>query len=331
MLGIHSSGSSREDRFLLLGLRPHSVIDGDTLRVEILAPHDWEKTLGPARRSQSGEVWIRLLGLDAPETHFPDAPRHLNHQPPMHGQSACAILIESLKMSASFDDGEIRIQSHQPLNSGLSAAPIGYLLAEHMGIDRYGRVLAFIWHVDATFFKTLNDDFDPIFLGIPESNQSMNPFNALELTHESSINCILLAEGAAYPDFHLSIGHARIAILRRAVKAAQMACRGIWASDQTRVGIRLLQAQDISLNTLILPRFYRRIAAFMKKHESLDLAFSKPRSEEMMRGAFRYFISTVDQQVQLHSSNQTTLMSDLFTWNSPSLGIQSPLEDLEWH
>jgi|GEM_PF-6173228 len=308
MLGTDSFEFGAEAPLLVMAIHSHSVIDGDTLRVQILAPKHWEDSLGPVRRSRNGEVWIRLLGLDAPETHFPSSPVYLRHQPPINGQYATECLNQALGITASLDDGEVQLfASPQNVNSSTNKV-LGYLLAEHQGVDRYGRVLAFVWKTDESLCSQYHS-----------STAAPKPYQL-----ESSINFSLLAEGAAYPDFHSNIGHKHIADLRNAVKLAQFNYRGIWRTDQTRDGILLSEAQHLAYDTLILPRLYRRIATFLDKK---SLPFGE---EKLLRAGLRDFLSSRDHSVQLSSHKNSIFLSELLSWNAPRLGVHADLEDLEW-
>jgi len=308
MLGTDSFELSAEAPLLVLAIHSLSVIDGDTLRVQIVAPKQWEKTVGPARRSQTGEVWIRLLGLDAPETHFPSSPIELRHQPAVNGQYATECLNQALGITASLDDGDIQLFASKDSPEPSTHKVLSYLLAEHRGIDRYGRVLAFIWKTQ-----------DSVCSQCPSSNADTHPYKL-----ESSINFSLLAKGAAYPDFYSSLGHQRITCLRNAVKLAQLNGRGIWRADQTRSGILLSEAQHLAHNTLILPRLYRRIATFLLER---NLAVE---DESLLRVGFRDFLGSMDQPVRLNSDNNSILFSELLSWDEPRLGVHASLENLVW-
>jgi len=314
MFGTDSFDLSETPPFLLLAVHANSVIDGDTVRGEIMAPKQWENTLGHARRSQHGEVWVRLLGLDAPETHFPSSPNFLRHQPASQGLFATACLNQALGIAASLDDGEVQLFPAHPSRRHHKHQPLAYLLAEHQGVDRFGRLLAFVWKIH------------------PDLQELVHNFNFLPLSFftssfqlESSVNFFLLADGAAYPDFHFNLGQNRIARLRTAVKQAQTRCLGIWDSDQTRRGIFLSQASRLAHDTLILPRLYRRIAAFLQE------SASHGQTESGLRIGLRNFLGEKDQSVQVRLHNSAVLFSELLTWDATRLGVDAALEDLEWH
>jgi len=313
MLGTDSFCCDEPHAFLLVAIDSLSVIDGDTLRVEVMAPQHWENSLGPARKSQTGEISIRLLGLDAPETYFPTSPPHLRHQPPQHGQFATACLNQALKVSASLDDGEMRIFTSHSRPTLPPHNRLGYLLVNHQGLDRYGRLLAFIW---------LIDDHAEIehLAGLLQSSTFQSPLYPLQ----ASVNYFLLAEGAAYPDFHSSMGYQSITVLRGAVHQAQLHSKGIWREDQTRSGIHLVDASSLAMKALILPRLYRRIAAFFKDYHP------EASQEEILRMGLREFLMQIDQPVHIHSSATPTLFSELLSWEAPRLGLHAALEDLEW-
>jgi hypothetical protein len=109
------------------------------------------------------------------------------------------------------------------------------------------------------------------------------------------------------------------------VKHAQTRCLGIWYADQTRRGIFLSQASRLAHDTLILPRLYRRIAAFLQESPSHEL------TESTLRVGFRNFLGEKDQSVQVHLQNSAVLLSELLTWDATRLGVHAALEDLEWH
>jgi hypothetical protein len=312
MVGTHSLNFDAHGSLIVIAIKAHSVIDGDTLRVEIVAPQHWEPHLGPARQSQTGEVWIRLLGLDAPETHFPQSPIDLRHQVPAHGQYATACLSRAIGIAASLDDGEVQLIATTTPRPSLTDRSLIYLLAEHQGLDRFGRVLAFVWKTQERL--GLFDDFN-----------WMAQKKIAQRTIETSVNYALLAEGAAYPDFHSSMGAERIACLRTAVKQAQRDCLGVWAVDQTRSGVMLSHASDLAHTTLILPRLYRRIANFLQgtRHQT--------HSEMNLREGFRAFLGERDQAIRIRSNNHTVLFSELLSWTAPKLGLQASCEELEWH
>lgn len=309
-----------------LAIAPDAVVDGDTLRAEIITHSDWEPFLGPARRDTQGRVWIRLLGLDAPETHFPNAPSGLRHQPPQYGQYANDCLMEALGVTASFDDGNLYGLYHRnphsaasPSSSGSPQDSVGlhshasprYLIAECHGVDRYGRVLAILWQSDQPDCALILPRPPPV---------------------SSSVNVALLAKGAAYPDLHGSLGAQRNAEFRRACKEAQTNRLGIWIHDQSRTGVLLTQAHRLTQDVLILPRLYRRIVAFLldseAQHEGAH--FSVSEREHALRNGFQHFLGHIDQALYLRSESRCALFSELISWNAPHLKLTAPIEEMEW-
>jgi len=309
-----------------LAIEPDAVVDGDTLRAEIITPSDWERFLGPARRDTQGRVWIRLLGLDAPETHFPNAPSGLRHQPPQYGQYANDCLMEALGVTASFDDGSVYAlyrptphpsalrSSNGPTHDSVglhSHASPRYLIAECHGVDRYGRVLAILWRGN-------------------QPDVALAPPRPPALC--SSVNVALLAQGAAYPDLHGSLGAQRIAEFRRACKEAQTNRLGIWIHDQSGKGVLLTEAHRLTQDVLILPRLYRRMAAFLQDSEAHHEGahFSLSERERALRNGFRDFLGHMDQPLYLRSESRCALLSELISWNAPRLKLTAPIEEMEW-
>jgi len=227
--------------FHVVGFSP----DGDSIRFKADKESLWSKLGAEEKRLEKfqtefnnyeGAVQLRLLGIDALETHYKpkNATSGVSYaQPTTIGRQAAEALMSFLGFEGNIDwDGNGRVKKGSVQVDGIH----GYIVAAKL--DDKGRPLAWV-------FPGKNND----------KSWSVN-----KLVPQSA-NCHLLKNGLVYPFFFEDLGddlqHELAVAAKKAAKKGHE--KGVWAADQTMDGLRKPTANMITKESVMLPYLFRKL------------------------------------------------------------------------
>ncbi len=190
----------------------------------------WNELEGAPAINNKQYVQVKLEGIDTLETHYLNC-----HQPRFLGLRAFEYLLKKLGITnVSWDSegsGEL----------GSSDGTEGYILAR--SIDRYGRVVAFI-------YPGLFPEFDGSDIFLDE-----------DLLRES-INYKMLGKGMAYPAFYRGLFFDLREELSRVCELARTAQNGVFLYDKTNKGVEVSALRSVTHDQVIMPKLFRRLVKY---------------------------------------------------------------------
>ncbi|MFG2891304.1 nuclease [Streptomyces sp. NPDC048248] len=215
--------------FQVKGAQP----DGDTVHFTPDDPNVWDLVGGGGGRavehSATGRAKLRLDAIDALETHY--GPKRL-HQPLGFAHAARDELLSWLGFT------EIQHQPDETVTAATPESTPGFVLTR--GADAHGRCVALIGRGAPPGPSGLEIDVDATIL-------------------RTTANHHLLASGLAYPTFYRSLFPGLRAELTAASHQAQAAPgQGLWPSDTTTTGAKVMGVSSITDDLVMLPKLFRR-------------------------------------------------------------------------
>lgn len=214
--------------FHVVGYSP----DGDSIRFKADDSSNWGRLDGPpAKLNARGHAQLRLEAIDTLETHFQSF-----HQPLALAKAAMDHLMQQLGIT------NVQINSSGVVtaaNDGVS----GYIISREVEHNR--RPVAF-----AFSGAPAEADGSQVFLDSPSVLQS--------------VNAEMLQTGLAYPTYYKGL----FSDLRNALTDIAVSARtsnlGVWQYDKTNSGFAVTGIQSITETHVILPKLFRRLAAYLE-------------------------------------------------------------------
>ena len=201
--------------------------DGDSIHFisdEPLPPH--------LKTHQDDSLSLRLIAIDAPETHY--APRGASvslRQPTEWPLNATKALLQFCGYSNIILNGNQRIVE--------CATPPQRGFALLLQPDKYGRLLAWVFRGEFPFTRTPPKNLPPSWI-------------------EHSANGQLLKKGFVYPYFTEAIHSEQIQTCQELVREAQKKSLGIWSEDASQ-RFDFKDPHSLMQSNLIWPLLFRRL------------------------------------------------------------------------
>ena len=293
------------------------IVDGDTVRARDISPESAGALMARLRLTPAGELVLRLVGVDTPESWYPAAHPLLASQPVTATAAALATLNRVLAGSGAQtgqagSTGSTRCtgQSEHAGRAGNArpAEPGRQILrAQLRAVDRYGRGLALVWPADRA----------------PAAGQALTAAGLL-----GSINAVLLAEGCGYPDFHDDLPPAWIDALAEQVAQARLAARGVWSQDHSASGFALSDWTGLREARLILPRLFRRVGDFWRQEAPgrTPVAPGSP-AEQHRRGLrFREFLEQRERPLRRRAGGAAIPFAELLDIDGENCQLRDHVE-----
>ena len=193
--------------------------DGDSIRMKAQNPDLWPR--GIKRSLKDGTVQARMEGIDAHELHF-----YGYSQPPRWAEAERDHLLGLL---------------HVPLANPPSAGSPGWTLTR--SADVYGRSISFLFPQEVL----LKDG----------AKYMAGDATFLDILRQSA-NVQMLEDGMAYPMFYEYLPDRLLRLLQGAVTTAKTEKKGFWPEDQTLLGARFLNTDDVE-GAVFYPKLARRL------------------------------------------------------------------------
>lgn len=258
--------------------------DGDSVRF-LADDMDFLKKLpGPdLALSKAGHAMLRFEAIDALETHFGGH----HHQPIEFAFEARELLLTLL--------GIKNVQWNEKGSKITSAddGTLGYLLTNK--IENRGRVLSFVY--TGTINKKTGDK---IFVDKKLIKQSLN-YKIIE-------------KGLAFPTYYINFLPELRNEFTKAVEKARKTGIGFWPLDKTNKGVIVEDIEDVSETNIIMPKLFRRIAAFFEKHSSID--------------EFKTYLEKQDDQLIILPTNKKKILSDIVTVKNKTVKLTKKPENI---
>jgi endonuclease YncB( thermonuclease family) len=215
--------------FHVVGYSP----DGDSVRFQARDNTNWAKLAGPPTKLNGrGHAQLRLEAIDTLETHYLNT-----HQPLELALAALTSLTAALGIT-----NLVWNQSNTMVTSADDATD-GFILAREVEENRRPVAFAFAG-------ETATADGDDIFFDT-------------ELLRQS-VNFQQIASGMAYPTYYKGLFADLRNELTAAARNARQAGHGVWPRDVTTTGFTVVNLRSISEEHVILPKLFRRLAAYLE-------------------------------------------------------------------
>lgn len=265
--------------FHVVGYSP----DGDSIRFEADNQDNWSLLAGPsAKINARGHAQLRLEAIDTLETHFQNV-----HQPLAFARQAMDHLMAQLGITGVQwnDQGTTVTQAND--------ATVGYIISRE--VEEKRRPVAFA------------------FAGAPAEADGSQIF--LDTTRvEQSANAEMLRSGLAYPTYYKGL----FPDLRNALSAITVSARqgniGLWPQDKTNVGFAVTGMQSITENHVILPKLFRRLAAYLEGGGAVQ--------------GFKQHLASLAEEMLIISTAHSTHFDTVVEVNGNSVRLTEPPENL---
>jgi endonuclease YncB( thermonuclease family) len=218
--------------------------DGDTVHFTADDPGEWSLVGGGGGRavehSAVGRAKLRLDAVDTLETHYG---RSRDHQPLQFAHAARDELLKSLGFT------DVQRQPNETVTATTPETVPGFVLTR--GADVHGRCIALAGAGAPPGTSGLEIDVDVAVL-------------------RTTVNHHLLVEGLAYPTFYRSLFTSLRTEMAAVAAQAREAHRGLWASDVTTTGAKIMGLSSLTDDVVILPKLFRRTVDYLR----LDMPLS---------------------------------------------------------
>lgn len=207
--------------------------DGDSIRFKADDDDNWELLDGPpAKRNARGHAQLRLEAIDTLETHFQNV-----HQPLTFAKQAMDHLM------AQFGVTGVQWNAQGTMVTQANDGTAGYIISRE--VEKNRRPVAFA------------------FAGVPPEADGAEVFlDAARV--EQSANAEMLRSGLAYPTYYKGLFPDLRAALTAIAASARQGGKGIWPQDKTNAGFTVTGMQSITEDHVILPKLFRRLAAYLE-------------------------------------------------------------------
>lgn len=260
--------------------------DGDSLRFKAERSANWNRLDGPTvRRNNRQHAQLRFEGVDALETHYSPNGRK-RHQPTDLGYPATDFTIAAAGIT-----GVQWGPTHYKVTQANDGTP-GYILARTT--ERFGRPVAFVFTG-----ATNRPDGSSVFLTRNWLRQSLN--------------YRLLESGMAYPTYYEGLFHDLRDEMTSVVMRAWGQNRGVWPYDWS-YGIPVTGWAALEDYYPILPKLFRRLAAYLYAHGSVE--------------GFKNHLAQNPEPVHVLSTGQFTHFDTVIAQTGNNVGLTVDPEDL---
>lgn len=207
--------------------------DGDSIRFKADDKDNWGLLDGPpAKRNARGHAQLRLEAIDTLETHFQNV-----HQPLTFAKQAMDHLM------AQFGITSVQWNAQGTMVTQANDGTTGYIISRE--VEKNRRPVAFA------------------FAGVPPEADGAEVFlDAARV--EQSANAEMLRSGLAYPTYYKGLFPDLRAALTAITASARQSGKGIWPHDKTNSGFAVTGMQSITEDHVILPKLFRRLAAYLE-------------------------------------------------------------------
>ena len=220
--------------FHIVGYSP----DGDSIRFKADDDRQWDKVFGKVKLNSKGHAQLRIEAIDTLETHFMN-----EHQPNDMADAATDRLFQLLGInSVVWNSDRTKVDSAEDSTNGCILTRMA---------EKYGRPVSFVF--------TGSDEF--------EDGQDVYLDRKLAV---KSVNYQMLSGGFSYPTFYDGMFYDLRELFAEATVQARTAQTGIWSRDTTNEYFQVNGLADITEDHVILPKLFRRLAAYLKKHDIFD-------------------------------------------------------------
>jgi hypothetical protein len=207
--------------------------DGDSIRFKADDEDNWGLLDGPpAKRNARGHAQLRLEAIDTLETHFQGV-----HQPLTFAKQAMDHLM------AQFGITGVQWNAQGTMVTQANDGTTGYIISRE--VEKNRRPVAFA------------------FAGVPPEADGAEVFLD-EARVEQSANAEMLRSGMAYPTYYKGLFPDLRAALTAITASARQGNKGVWPHDKTNSGFAATGMQSITEDRVILPKLFRRLAAYLE-------------------------------------------------------------------
>ena len=221
--------------FHIVGYSP----DGDSIRFKADDPTRWDALMGrTVKVNTKGHAQLRIEAIDTLETHYLS-----NHQPPEFADLATDQLFTLLGIT-----NVVWNATRSRVVSAGDNVP-GYVVSRTT--ERNGRPVSFL------------------FSGIEELDDGQEVFLNKTIARRS-VNFKMLSKGLAYPTFYDGMFYDLRELFAQESSKAREANLGVWSVDRTNVYTKITSMEDVTETNVLLPKLFRRIVSYIKKHNSFD-------------------------------------------------------------
>ncbi len=275
-------------KYRLIGASP----DGDSVRFYPDVPTAFADAGLQVRTNATGGAQLRLDAIDALETHYtPPTASAPWHQPAPLGDGAASRLLDLLGFT------DVQRNDRNIVTASTPAETPGYILTKFA--DKYGRAVAFAYagHRRGGTSK-------PVYVEVAELKRS--------------VNYRLLADGWVYPTFYSQLFVDLRNALSDAAIAARQAGKGVWEHDATLSGFRLTSRSQLSDQLVILPKLFRRLAAYLTLDEPGKVSLA----------GFPAYLQTSNDKLFTVPAGQATHFDTLVQRKGQTLKLTLPPEQI---
>ncbi|KAB1984178.1 nuclease [Streptomyces triticiradicis] len=220
--------------FQIKGTQP----DGDTIHFTPADPNEWGLVGSGGRavkRDALGRATLRLDAIDALETHY--GARRV-HQPLQFAHAARDELLSWLGFT------DVQQGSNETVTAATPETVPGFIYTS--GADIHGRCVALAGRGASGGASGTDVDVDVPML-------------------RATANHHLLTVGLVYPTFYRSLFPSLRAELTAATQQARTAPgQGLWPSDATTTGAKVVALSSITDDVVVLPKLFRRLVDFFQ-------------------------------------------------------------------
>lgn len=213
--------------------------DGDSIRFKADFPDSWNKLKGnPVKLNRKNHAQLRIEAIDTLETHYNGV-----HQPLELAIEATDRLFKIL--------GIQNVKWNEKHTKVISADDNveGYILCRF--VEKYGRPVSFVFSNDINL-----DGLEDVYLD--------NKLASL------SVNYSMIQHGLAYPTFYDGMFYDLREFFAEATQISRQNKMGVWGVDGTNSFFKVKTLKDISDSIVLMPKVFRRLVDYLKKHNKFD-------------------------------------------------------------